>query len=295
MTQPDDDLLTALREARPAQDHEPSPASPAAIAMMTRILSTHPERERASRPIRRRLVLAGIPAVAGVAAIAAVVATRTAEPSPASPLPTAASVRTGVLDAFERSSGDISASVATFQGPHGPATVQQSWLYPAFPQPGQRVRSRGVLELKGDARDIRVGYVQPRSGRGPIVAQEVYVDYGNRTWSDEQVHARVAPFVGDGDLSPAGIRKQIADGQFTVAGTNRIAGRQAIRLYWSPPGRADKTTLWVDARTYLALRAVLRSPNGTSITVDYQILPATPANLKLLNPPIPAGFRRVGP
>ncbi len=57
-----------------------------------------------------------------------------------------------------------------------------------------------------------------------------------------------------------------------------------------------RTTLRVDARTCLLLRsvAIMRAGPGDvlfqTVTTEYQILPATPANLGLLTPPIPAGF-----
>jgi hypothetical protein len=58
------------------------------------------------------------------------------------------------------------------------------------------------------------------------------------------------------------------------------------------------STLWVDDQTYLPLRSVLTMrgrPGGIpfqTVTTEYEILPATPANLNLLTPPIPAGFTR---
>jgi hypothetical protein len=85
-----------------------------------------------------------------------------------------------------------------------------------------------------------------------------------------------------------------------VVGTMKLEDRQAIEITWSQtPGRlTTTTTLWVDAQTYLPLRSVatLRAPlNDTPLqtaTTQYQILPATPANLNLLTPPIPPGFTR---
>ncbi len=53
------------------------------------------------------------------------------------------------------------------------------------------------------------------------------------------------------------------------------------------------TALWVDAQTYLPMRSVatLRAgPDDVPLeteTTEYQILPATPANLNLLTPPVP--------
>ncbi|HEX8005427.1 MAG TPA: hypothetical protein VF482_03265 [Trebonia sp.] len=294
MNQPNDDLLTALRAARPDPGYQPSPASPEAAAMMTRILGAHPERDRVSRPIRRRLVLAGIPAVAGAAAAGSVLATRAGAPSPASPVPAASSVRTAVLDALGRSNGDIHAMITTAREADRPVWTVRSWIYPAFPQPGQRVRVRqararnGVSEL-----DTAAIYIQPgTAGHGTAGGQVLTVNFADRTWSLGQ--DLIAAIPSPGAFSPAAIRKQIADREFTVAGTDRIAGRQAIRLKCSALGGRPGTILWVDAETYLALRAFSKSANGT-FTIEYQILPVTSANLKLLTPPIPAGFTRTAP
>src|SRR5215469_17042443 len=283
MNQPNDDLLTALRAARPDPGYQPSPASPEATALMTRILNIHPERDRASRPIHRRLVLAGIPAMAGAAAVGMAVAARTGASSPASLVPTAASVRIAVLDAFERLSGDTHVMVETIHGAKVPAVAVRSWVYPAFPRPGQQVMLRVAQARNGvPEQDIEAVYVQPGPGNGSARGQVLKVDYADRTWSRQQTLLSATAY--QGALSPSAIRKQIADGEFTVAGTERIAGRPAIRLDWSAPGDGSgkATILWVDAKTGLALRAVLSAANGASITISYQILPATSANMKLL-------------
>ncbi|HEV2936223.1 MAG TPA: hypothetical protein VGY96_24130, partial [Streptosporangiaceae bacterium] len=72
----------------------------------------------------------------------------------------------------------------------------------------------------------------------------------------------------------------------------------AVELTWSPRRgpMTVTTTLWVDAQSYVPLRSVemMRAGPRDNVletdTTDYQILPATRANLDLLNPPIPAGF-----
>ena len=59
------------------------------------------------------------------------------------------------------------------------------------------------------------------------------------------------------------------------------------------------TTLWIDAQAYQPLRSVMTTRGGPgnalreTDTTRYQILPATPANLNLLTPPIPADFTQV--
>ncbi len=88
-----------------------------------------------------------------------------------------------------------------------------------------------------------------------------------------------------------------------MVGKVRLGGREAIELTWSRLlGRMSVTTdLWVDAQAYIPLSSVTttRAKAGgrdlllTTETTSYQIRPATPANLKLLSPPIPPGFTRV--
>lgn len=56
--------------------------------------------------------------------------------------PAAAGVRTTVLDAFERDSGDIVYSARTIQLATGSTQTQRAWTYPAFPVPGEKVRFR---------------------------------------------------------------------------------------------------------------------------------------------------------
>lgn len=95
-----DDLLTALRAARPDPGYQPSPASPEALALLARVTATphHPERAHPRRP-PRRLILVGIPAIAAAAAAGGVVvATRDS----AGPLPEAATLRIAILDAFDQ-------------------------------------------------------------------------------------------------------------------------------------------------------------------------------------------------
>jgi hypothetical protein len=79
-----------------------------------------------------------------------------------------------------------------------------------------------------------------------------------------------------------------------------LHGRRALELTWSRTTgpMITSSTLWVDDQTYLPLRSVLTMrgrAEGTplqTVTTEYEILSATPANLNLLTPPIPAGFTR---
>jgi len=300
MTPLDDDLLTALRAARPDVGYQPSADSPEAAAMLARILQTH--RDPAPRLTRRRLMLAGLPAVAGVAA-AAVVAVTVTSPGSGGTRPTVAAVRTDVLDAFARFSGEIVYSTRTIKLSRGPVMTQRAWTYPAFPAVGQQVRFRLFVLRDGvPVKDTESIYVQDAAAgqltlpttQGPRTAEIIDVEYGTRTWSRQQSSSVLLA----GSLSPSLIRDQIASGRFTVLGRVSLDGRQAIELTWSSsPGRMTvTTTLWVDAHTYVPLRSVattraaLHDAAVETDTNEYQILPATPANLDLLSPPIPPGF-----
>lgn len=297
----DDDLLAALRAARPDPGYQPSADSPEAAAMLARILRAR--RDPARRMTRRRLVLAGLPAMAGVAA-AAVVGAAVTSSGPGSTRPAVSSVRTAVLDAFERDSGDIVYTTRTIQWSRGPVTTQQAWTYPAFPVPGQQVRFRLFQSQNGvPVEDTESIYIQDNSSgltqsttAGPRSAEIIDVEYATRTWSRQQSSSVLLA----GSLSPSLIRDEIASGRFTVLGRVSLAGRQAIELTWSSSlGRLTvTTTLWVDAQTYQPLRSVATTRAAlhdlliTAATTEYHILPATPANLDLLSPPIPAGFTR---
>lgn len=303
MTTPlDDDLLTALRAARPDPGDHASASSPEATAMLAQILRDR--RDPAPRVIRRRLLVAGIPAMAGAAAVGVLVASVTS-PGPGSTRPTVSSVRTAVLDAFERASGDIVYSTRTFEVSTGPVMTQRAWTYPAFPVPGQQVRFRlfqfrnGVPEEDTESiytQDAAAGQLSMSTTQGPRSAEIIDVEYTTRTWSRQKSSSVLLA----GSLSPSLIRDQIASGGFTVVGTVNLQGRPAVEVTWSRtlgPVRTV-TTLWVDARTYVPLRSAgtMRAGPANRLleadTTDYQILPATPANLDLLTPLIPPGFRQ---
>jgi hypothetical protein len=302
MTPLDDDLLTALRAARPAAGDQPSAGSPEAAAMLARILAGR--QDPAPRAIRRRLLLAGIPAAAGAAAAAILVASAVSS-GPGSARPAVSAVRAEVLDAFVRDSGAIVYTTRTIRLPSGPVVTQEAWAYPAFPKPGEQVRFRlfqfrdGVpQEDTGSVytQDAAAGQLSMSTTQGPESAEITDVQYATRTWSRQKSSSVLLA----GSLSPALIREQIASGRFTVTGEVRLQGRQAIELTWSASHGplTVTTTLWVDARTYRPLRSVATTrarhrdvPLETD-TTQYQVLQATPANLDLLNPPIPPGFTR---
>jgi hypothetical protein len=302
----DDDLLTALRAARPGTGCEPSAASPEATAMLTQIMRT--PRGPAPRWTRRRLLLAAIPATAAAAA-AMTLAVSVTSSGPGGNLPTASSVRTAVLDAFSRDSGDVFAMTQTIRGTRGPVLTQRAWTYPAFPVPGQQVRFRLFMLRDGvPVEDTESIYIQDaaasrlsmKTTQGPRSAEIIDVQYATRTWSRQ----RSSSVLLAGSLSPRLIRDEIASGRFTVTGTGHVRGRPAIEITWSySPGNGPlimMATLWVGAHSYVPLRSTttmqarLQSRHVVlqTSTTEYHILPPTPANLDLLIPPIPPGFTR---
>jgi hypothetical protein len=294
-----DDLLTALRAARPDPGYQPSPASPEALALLSRVTATphDPERAHPRRP-PRRLVLVGIPAIAAAAAAGGVVVATRSSGDSTGPLPEAATLRTAILDAFDQASGDILAGVASSRAPDGTTLfIERTWTYPMLPQRGQQVR----LRVSGSGRGGQLTNYESFS-MGPVpgrrsVATTVAVDYQNRTWFRGQNSPVV---VGGFGPSPKQMRDLIARGTYRVAGTGELDGRRVLKLDLpfgdGPTG--STTLLWVDATTYMLLQMVITSSyrNGSKVghdSLEYRVLPATQANLALLTPVIPAGFTRV--
>lgn len=81
-------------------------------------------------------------------------------------------------------------------------------------------------------------------------------------------------------------------GAFAVDGRERVDGVDAIRLI----GRhflPASTTLWVDPRSYLPVELVTYLDKADEERTEFRWLPPTRANLALLSPPIPAGFREL--
>ena len=101
-------------------------------------------------------------------------------------------------------------------------------------------------------------------------------------------------------LDTAGIRAEIANGQFTVIGRTELHGQPAIELKINvPPNNeapphvtADR--MWVDAATYLPVQEYLRMSTGQQSITDCAFLPPTPGNLAKLRPVIPADYTRAG-
>jgi hypothetical protein len=248
--------------------------------------------------LRAGLALGAAGAVTAVAVIAAVAhgpATRaTSIAAPA--------LRTRLLAAIDSASGDI---LYTHGGPAGGGT----WLSPAYPQPGQKVHFR-ILGLGSDGlvyKDGEYSFTMPAQTEPPssyiadfdqgglqLSGTDLVVNHFRHVWG--VWHGQ---FVLGFPLDAAGIRAEIASGQFTVVGPTVLNGQQAIELKVNVPPSSEApphttaATLWVDATTYLPLQQYVRMSNGEQDVQDYTFLPPTPENLARLRPVIPAGYRQV--
>ncbi|HUB38815.1 MAG TPA: hypothetical protein VMA72_08190 [Streptosporangiaceae bacterium] len=92
---------------------------------------------------------------------------------------------------------------------------------------------------------------------------------------------------GNGNAWPAFIRSQLACGSYTVAGKESVGGVGALKITAS----SGHLTLWVNARTYLPMRLAA----GGLVRTSFRWLAPTPANLTLLNLPVPASFHQIVP
>lgn len=90
--------------------------------------------------------------------------------------------------------------------------------------------------------------------------------------------------------TPKDVVRGLDAGVFRIAGHPVIDGRRTIELTARYPGTSGTYVLFVEAETYLPVRTI-NSVNSSPFTTTYRYLPATRANLALLQVPIPAGFR----
>ena len=280
------------------------------VADVLRAVYDHPR--RAARPwrlpprvprrdVRRAgLALGAAGALTAVAVIAAVThgpATRpTSLGGPA--------LRTHLLAAIDTASGDI------LYAHGGPAPGGGTWQSPAYPQPGQTVHIRILgLGLGGAIfKDVEYSFTMPSRNDGAnsytsdldqgglqLSGTVMDVNHFRHLWGEW--HAKL---VLGFTLDAAGIRAEIADGQFTVVGPAELHGKKAVELEISVPPSSEApphvtaARLWVDATTYLPMQQYLRMSNGQQNVTDYTYLPPTPGNLAKLRPEIPAGYTRAG-
>jgi hypothetical protein len=278
-------------------------------ADVLRAVYDHPRRPgRPWRLPRRYALRAGLAlAAAGAVAAAGVVAAVAQRPATKAAPIAAPALRARLLAAIDTASGDILYTPA----PGGPLSGGQ---YPAYPRPGQEVRVRVGPAVGSDGKVYKDGeysFTMPSEtalhhyinnytsdldqGGLQLSGTAMQVDHFRHVWSECQSN-----FILGFTLGAAGIRAEIANGQFTVIGRTVLNGQQAIEVKFNVPPNNEAPPhvtaerMWVSAATYLPMRDDTRWSNGQQRVFDYVFLPPTPANLAKLHPVIPAGYTRAG-
>jgi hypothetical protein len=283
-----DELTTAVKESV-AGVHMTIPAD--------QIVS----RSRAIRARRRVPVLAAAVAVTAAAVVA--VTSLIAGPPAGGGASAGHSLRVRLLAAIEAARGDI---LMTYGSPGQHSGYEL--IYPWYPRPGQQVTFRNIAwatngKLLQDAKRIftmPAGYGTPATNSVtgtatlPVTGIFIVVYPAIHAWG-EWHHTNT---VFEMPVDAAGIRHQLATGQFNVIRRTVVDGHKAIELGMTGLNRSKTglhTTadlLWVDAASYLPLREVLRFSTGRQDISDFRFLPPTPANLAKLHIAIPAGYHR---
>jgi hypothetical protein len=289
----DNELLTVVREQR------------------DKIPMTVPVEQVISRGrrVRARRRVSAVAAALAVTA-AAVVAVTSLLPGPqAGGAPTAThSLRARLLAAIDAARGDILSAQGRPSGPGQHGGSDQTLTYPWYPRPGQEVRihTRGWGadgRLFQDAESIftmPAGHgtpaINPIDGDADLTVNgtSFAVCPVRHTWGKWHHQTLILGLSADA----AGLRHQLATGQFKIIRRGVVDGRKAIELGLtglssSRAGlHATAALLWVDAASYLPLREVLRFSTGRVDVSDYRFLPPTAANLAKLRPVIPPGYHR---
>jgi hypothetical protein len=151
----------------------------------------------------------------------------------------------------------------------------------------------------------------PTSGYLVTVRRErtvsIAIDYRKHSWSKTTYpFGSSSPASGPAPLpvtpkqQAARLRADVAAGKETLVGPATVDGRTAIELTEGSFQTGVQDT-WVDPATYLPIREIDTAPglprsSDQTIQEDYQWLPDTPANLRLLTAAaaIPPGFTEVG-
>ena len=173
---------------------------------------------------------------------------------------TASELRTRLLAAIDTASSDILYS-------HTPGRPRSGGQYPAFPRPGQEVHIRVGPAVGSDGKVYKDGeysfkmtsktalrhYINNYTANldqgglhlsGTVMA----VDHFNHTW--RECHSK---FILGFTLDGAGIRTEIAKGQFTIIGRTELQGQRAIELKINVPPNNEAPPhvtaerMWVNA------------------------------------------------
>jgi hypothetical protein len=289
----DHDLITAVRDSF-ADVHSATPVE--------RIES----RSRAIRYRHRIPALAA--ALAVTAAVAVAVTSLLPGPQAGEGLTAAHSLRARLLAAIDAARGEILVAQGRPSGPGQHGGSDQTATYPWYPRPGQQVRIHALGwgadgKLFQDAESIftmPAGHdtpsMNPIDGDPDLTVTGTFfaVFPARHAWGKWHHLSLTLGLSADA----AGIRHQLANGQFKIIRRGVLDGHKAIELgmtglYGHRAGlHATAARLWVDAATYLPLRQVLQFSTGRQDMTDYKFLPATAANLAKLRPVIPAGYHR---
>jgi hypothetical protein len=212
--------------------------------------------------------------------------------------------------AYTRST-EVNTSPGALNAPGGALNATgESWLSPWQPSTGQLVRSRQV-RLGSDGApvfgmELTYDWPAPPTPSAPeklsTKGSTIFVNYKAKTWSEQNGVCDVCQLTPSYPTSLS-LTELIKDNDFKEVGRATVDGRRAIEFHAVELGDNAtlwlriNSTLWVDAATYLPLRLTstesLRHGYTDTTTINYQILPATRANLAELTPPVPVGFRKV--
>ena len=247
---------------------------------------------------------------------------RGTRPGRATPgLPSATVLGRAMLTASTAATGDILYTTQTGINRGVIVDIYRDWHWPANPVPGQQAHWREAVFLRMSRtkpllpdQDMGFTYTVPHGNpdserAGSAYGRMTVVCYAGTgqtscgfrngkappgTWS-EHTGTFLNPEAGTGDLSPAGLAKGIAKGQWRVTGRTTISGQPAIKLTETRTGvyQPLPTVLWVNARTHLPIRM----NNGAApiwAQFEWHYLKPTAANMALLRVPVPPGYHRSG-
>jgi hypothetical protein len=217
---------------------------------------------------------------------------------------TSATLQAKLTAAFSGALDKVAVEHATYRVNSEAPLTDETWSYPLQPSLGQQVRTRTIHSTQGGTfiTDTRESYLMPPVPKVSYLkatAEVTEVSYSGKVWWQARMSSHaVMPPVG-----PELIANLPPFGKWTPHDTT-LNGRPAIEFTLHTTSKAGTIkswfidSLWVDASTYLPLRDTsdIGSTGFDTVgTIDYEYLPATPANLAKLAPPIPAGFKRLYP
>jgi hypothetical protein len=235
--------------------------------------------------------------------------------------PSPAALAKAMLTAFNAAAYDLAYTTSAYYKAGHLTQADRTWSWPAIPRPGQiqyvrdefSATPRGAPETTAPVKlteDDGYTTVVPHpsrygqderarlimvcfAGTGQTGCGWGRFDTPAGTWSK---HTGVMPYL-DYTPSPrgAGLARQIARGQWRIAGHTRVRGQRAIKLAQTSSGvfEGKPVFLWVSTATYRPLRMLWVTRQSTEVD-NWYYLPPTKANLAHLRIPIPPGYPRSG-